>query len=85
MHMHTTEYNGTTLTIQSFGPATNSTYFEVSWSAYMNDRVMKLELLEVLNKSSTKEDFSEIVIERTTGENDDPIHFFANANFQGKL
>lgn len=87
MHSHTRTYGGTTLKIQSLGPASNCTYFQQSCSANLNDKIMKLELLETLNSSSSQfsTDLSEIPIDLTPFENDDLINFFADENYLGKL
>lgn len=87
MHSHTRTYRGTTLKIQSLGPASNCTYFQQSCSAYPNDKIMKHELLETLNNSSPQvnTELKEISIDLTPFENDDHLKFFADENYLGKL
>lgn len=40
-----TNYNGTIMKVQSFGPDPNSTFFLPSCSEYPNDEIMKFELV----------------------------------------
>ncbi len=85
MHNHIRNYRGVTRKIQSLGPDKNSTYFQLSCTAYHDDKIMALELLEILNTSSTKthHNLNETQMHLTTGANDDILHFFANNDFQG--
>ncbi len=87
MNKHTKTYRGITCKIQSFGPDVNSRYFAQSCSSHHHDQIMKLELLEALNSSSSQPDavLNETRIDWTTGANDDVLHFFADGDFQGKL
>ncbi len=86
METHTKTFRGITRKIQSFGPDVNSTYFSQSSLSHHNDQIMKLELLEALNSTSSQLDpkLNETRTSLTTGANHDLLHFFADNDFQGK-
>ncbi len=87
MHTHSRIYKGSTRTIQSIGPAANTTYFQKSCLPYSNDKVMKLELMEVVNSSGPHviTNIYPLSTHLISGANDDPIHFFADNDYQGWL
>lgn len=87
MHMHSRSYKGSTNKIQSIGPAPNTTYFQQSCSSLPNDKIMKLELFEAVNNSGRRVNTNSNPAPPyvTSGSNDDPIHFFADTDYQGLL
>lgn len=88
MHTHSRRHRGAPLKIQAFGPDPNTTHFQQSCSAYPEDKIMKFELLEGLDKAIPTG--GAVILHGTpsnltTVANDDLMHFFADPDYQGKF